>query len=152
VWSWHPLLVSSLRRRSRPDRARTSHNPPMTVTKGIRSPGRARRKPLKPLRAGMPGDSGGPVATTLVCSLHHLHARLRVQRAPGIPHALSFEGSVHARLGRIAPRGRGPASEVVRLSKFKSGICTGAMGRGVGRQPSDSPSTIRNADSRPDWF
>jgi len=31
-----------------------------------RSPGRARRKPLKPLRAGMPGESGEPVVTTLV--------------------------------------------------------------------------------------
>jgi hypothetical protein len=30
------------------------------------SPGRARRKPLKPLRAGMPGDSGVPVASTPV--------------------------------------------------------------------------------------
>jgi hypothetical protein len=39
----------------------------MTVTTRIRSPGRARYKPLKPLRAGMPGVSGGPVATTLVC-------------------------------------------------------------------------------------
>src|SRR6202171_5709812 len=56
--------------------------------KRARSPGRARSKPLKPLRAGMPGYSGGPVVTTLVCSLHHLHARLRVHWAPGIPHAL----------------------------------------------------------------
>src|SRR5260370_42422723 len=30
----------------------------MTVTRRIRSPGRARNKPLKPLRAGMPGDLG----------------------------------------------------------------------------------------------
>jgi hypothetical protein len=52
------------------------------------SPGRARNKPLKPLRAGMPGESGGPVATTLVCYLQTLHTRLRVRRAPGIPHAL----------------------------------------------------------------
>src|SRR5579863_5684900 len=35
----------------------------------------------------MPGYSGGPVVTMLVCSFI-LHARLRVQRAPGIPHAL----------------------------------------------------------------
>ena len=28
-----------------------------------RSPGRARRKPLKPLRAGMPGETGEPVVT-----------------------------------------------------------------------------------------
>src|SRR5712692_5273238 len=31
--------------------------------KQARSPGRARRKPLKPLRAGMPGDSGVLVVT-----------------------------------------------------------------------------------------
>jgi hypothetical protein len=31
-----------------------------------RSPGRARRKPLKPLRAGMPGETGEPTVTTLV--------------------------------------------------------------------------------------
>jgi hypothetical protein len=29
-----------------------------------------------------------PVVTTLVCSLHHSHARLRVHWAPGIPHAI----------------------------------------------------------------
>ena len=54
--------------------------------KNARSPGRARNKPLKPLRAGMPGDSGVPVASTPVLST--LHRGLRVQRAPGIPHAL----------------------------------------------------------------
>src|ERR1700726_3562819 len=37
---------------------------------------RARRKPLKPLRAGMPGYSGATVVTTLVCFLL-LHERLR---------------------------------------------------------------------------
>src|SRR3981189_2603220 len=37
--------------------------------KKARSPGRARRKPLKPLRAGMPGLTGEPVVTTLVCFL-----------------------------------------------------------------------------------
>jgi hypothetical protein len=57
--------------------------------KRARSPGRARGKPLKPLRAGMPGESGEPVATTLVCFLF-LHTRLRVHRAPGIPHALIY--------------------------------------------------------------
>src|SRR6266851_4827051 len=41
----------------------------MTVTRRIRSPGRARNKPLKPLRAGMPGDLGwtcGDYARVLV--------------------------------------------------------------------------------------
>jgi hypothetical protein len=52
--------------------------------KRARSPGRARRKPLKPLRAGMPGDSGGPVASTPVLFVAQGAA---VHRAPGIPHA-----------------------------------------------------------------
>jgi hypothetical protein len=51
------------------------------------SPGRARNKPLKPLRAGMPGCSGGPVVTNS-CAFYTSHARLRVHWAPGIPHAL----------------------------------------------------------------
>ncbi len=54
--------------------------------KRARSPGRARHKLLKPLRAGMPGDPGVPVASTPVLST--LHRGLRVHRAPGIPHAL----------------------------------------------------------------
>jgi hypothetical protein len=93
VWSWHPLLVSSWRRRSRPDRARTSPNPPTTVTKGIRSPGRARRKPLKPLRAGMPGDSGEPVATTLVCLLHFCTRGCGCSGHPAFPTPSDFHGA-----------------------------------------------------------
>ena len=60
VWSWHPLLVLNLRRQVGPTGLRHVVNPPMTVTRRIRSPGRARYKPLKPLRAGMPGVFGGP--------------------------------------------------------------------------------------------
>src|SRR6266851_9659718 len=75
----------------------------MTVTRRIRSPGRARNKPLKPLRAGMPGDPGEPSVTTLVCSLHHSHTRLRVHWAPGIPHALMGR-KVYQYLGRVARR------------------------------------------------
>jgi hypothetical protein len=41
--------------------------------KKARSPGRVRRKPLKPLRAGMPGDPGATVVTTLVCYQHNAH-------------------------------------------------------------------------------
>src|SRR6476620_1731394 len=52
----------------------------------------------------MPGLSGVTVVTMLVCFLH-LHARLRVHRAPGIPCALCFlRASGFERLGRIAPR------------------------------------------------
>jgi hypothetical protein len=42
-------------------------NSPTTVAKEPGHRGRARRKPLKPLRAGMPGESGATVVTTLVC-------------------------------------------------------------------------------------
>src|SRR5216683_2715777 len=99
--------ASSFAEASRPNRVFDKTISADDGDKRARSPGRARRKPLKPLRAGMPGESGGPVVTTLVCLLHILHARLRVHWAPGIPHALVFLGRrIHAQLGRIAPRDR----------------------------------------------
>ena len=92
VWSWHPLLVLNLRRRVGPTGLRQTFNPLMTVTRRIRSPGRARYKPLKPLRAGMPGDLGEPRGDYARVPCFISHARLRVRRAPGIPHALCFLG------------------------------------------------------------
>ena len=98
--------------------------------KRARSPGRARHKPLKPLRAGMPGDSGVPVASTPVLST--LHRGLRVQRAPGIPHALhggerfindsgaSRRGVVNARL-YLAPLLRGAQRPRRRHSGWSAG-------------------------------
>src|SRR3954447_13416123 len=65
-----------------------------------RSPGRSRRKPLKPPRAGMPGCSGEPTVTTSCALYPILHARLRVHQAPGIPHAL-LGRKPDAQLGRI---------------------------------------------------
>jgi len=52
----------------------------------------------------MPGDSGVLVYS---CAFYHyqVHTRPRVQRAPGVPHAL-FGRKIHQRLGRIARRGR----------------------------------------------
>ena len=52
----------------------------------------------------MPGDSGVLVYS---CAFYHyqVHTRPRVQRAPGIPHAL-FGREINAQLGRIAPRDR----------------------------------------------
>src|SRR5258706_8792769 len=67
-----PTLASSSRRRVGP----TGRTYSISVDDGgkkARSPGRARRKPLKPLRAGMPGVSGGPVVATLVCHQHFAH-------------------------------------------------------------------------------
>src|ERR1700688_4098439 len=77
-----------------------------TVTRRIRSPGRARNKPLKPLRAGMPGDLGctcGDYARVL-----HLKFCTRGYGCgghPAFPTPSVFLGRiVHAKLGRIAPR------------------------------------------------
>ena len=56
---WRQVLWKA----SRPDRVRTSQISADDGGKRARSPGRARNKPLKPLRAGMPGCSGGLVVT-----------------------------------------------------------------------------------------
>src|SRR5712675_3597139 len=66
-----------------------------------RSPGRSRRKPLKPLRAGMPGDPGATVVTN-ARAFYTTHA---AADALGIRHSPRPPGRmVLAKLGRIAPR------------------------------------------------
>src|ERR1700724_3681496 len=60
--------------------------------KKARSPGRARNKPLKPLRAGMPGVSGCTRGHD-PCAFYLLHTGLRAQLTPGIPHALFLLGA-----------------------------------------------------------
>src|SRR5260221_14255121 len=61
----------------------------------------------KTIARGMPGVSGVTVVTTLVC-FFHLHTRLRVHRAPGIPCALYCRRgeTVFAKLGHSVPRDR----------------------------------------------
>jgi hypothetical protein len=81
--------------------------------KKARSPGRARRKPLKPLRAGMPGDSGVLVVTRVrssTTSAHEAAGALGTRRSP----RPLLGGRFLARLGRIARRGREIASGVPR--------------------------------------
>jgi hypothetical protein len=60
-----------------------SLNPQAMVTTS-RSPGRARRKPLKPLRAGAPGDPAVPVVTTRVLSTfaHEAADAAGIRRSP----------------------------------------------------------------------
>jgi hypothetical protein len=61
--------------------------------KRARSPGRARNKPLKPLRAGMPGDSGVLVVTRVLStttSAHEAAGAAGIRHSP-LPH---FEGNV----------------------------------------------------------
>ena len=102
VWSWHPLLVSSWRRRVGLTGLRRS----ISADDGDKtnsSPGRARNKPLKPLRAGMPGDSGGPSVTTLVCLFHFCTRGCGCIGHPAFP-TPSIGRMIPANLGRIAPR------------------------------------------------
>ena len=58
-----PTLASSSRRLVGPTGRGQNLNPLDDGGKRARSPGRARHKPLKPLRAGMPGDPGVLVVT-----------------------------------------------------------------------------------------
>src|ERR1700738_4035636 len=93
--------------------------------KKARSPGRARNKPLKPLRAGMPGDPGGPVATTLVCYLHTCTRGCGCNGHPAFPTPSVFEGRiVQAQLGRIAPREREVVSRGFRSGRILDGRTT----------------------------
>jgi hypothetical protein len=67
-----PTLASSFVEACRPYRARTFHIRKTTVAK---EPGHrgARHTPLKPLRAGMPGDSGVLVVTRALLPLQSAH-------------------------------------------------------------------------------
>jgi hypothetical protein len=71
---------------------------------GHRGDTRARRKPLKPLRREGRIASAEPVCSCAFCYVH-LHARPRVQRAPGFPCALCLkegQGSCATRASRAA--------------------------------------------------
>src|SRR5260221_12919231 len=73
--------------------------------KRARSPGRARYKLLKPLRAGMPGDSGVLVVTRVRSTTTKCTRDRGCSGHPAFP-TPSFGRKLNARLGRIAPRGR----------------------------------------------
>ena len=108
VWFWHPLLVSSRRRKIDPTGFRQSFNPPATEARGIRLRGE-RGISRQTIAQGMPECSS--CTCMLVCvSSHLLHTRPRVQRASGIPCSLSFEGQRHANLGQVMLRERGRVS------------------------------------------
>jgi hypothetical protein len=118
VWFWHPLLVSSWRRRVDPTGFRQSFNPSATVTKRIRRRGEhaiSRRT----IAQGMSECSA--CTCMLVCVFRYplLPTRPRVQQAPGIPCALLTPGRmILENLGRIAPRDRGIASEMSPIGFF----------------------------------
>src|SRR5450759_4260142 len=69
-----------------------------------RSPGRSRSKPLKPLRAGMPGDPGATVVTTS-CAFYTAHeaaGATGTQHSPR-PHSFGADDSCTPR-ALSAPR------------------------------------------------
>src|ERR1700716_3064179 len=100
-----PTLASSSRMLCRPYRARTQRWFAGDGGKRARSPGRARRKPLKPLRAGMPGDSGVLVFTRVRSTTIIAH---ETAGALGIRHSPRPRGGgdfMHSS-GAFAPRDR----------------------------------------------
>jgi hypothetical protein len=138
--------ASSQRRRSRPDRVRSSLNPLATVT---RKPDRRGEYAISrnPSRVGAPGESGVPVVSVPLHSLL-LHTKLRVQRAPGVPHTLVSRPWDHAQLGRRPPRDRGGVACEYRCLKSEvayqatRGACT------TFRHSGSRAAAVRNPYSR----
>jgi hypothetical protein len=99
-----PTLASSSRRLVGPTGRGQNLNPLDDGGKRARSPGRARHKPLKPLRAGMPGDSGVLVYSSAFyySSAHEAAGAAGTRRSPRPPWAEAYMQS----LGRFASRGR----------------------------------------------
>ena|SRR6266702_5199812 len=152
-----PTLVSRLRMLCRPYRVRMQRKFANDGGKRARSPGRARRKPLKPLRAGMPG-----VAVYSFTRVHFYqckaHTRLRVQRAPGVPHALSWardkcndsgasrrEGEVVSGIGATSLRGAKRRSNPYFLCREMD--CFASLAMTV--WPFDEPSFVVPAKAGP---
>src|ERR1700738_914957 len=79
-----PTLVSNFAEACRPNRARTFLNPRDDGGKRARSPGRARHKPLKPLRAGMPGV---PVYSLLLVCVLPIQSAHETAGAAGTRHS-----------------------------------------------------------------
>src|SRR5712664_3402075 len=91
-----PTRASSSRMASRPYRAQTSNTSADDGGKRARSPGRARRKPLKPLRAGMPGDSGVLVVTRVLLPIQSAHEAARATGTRRSPRPLRGESFINA--------------------------------------------------------
>src|SRR3981081_4851242 len=109
VWFWHPLLVSSWRRRVDPTGFRQAFNPSATVTRRIRRRGE-RAISRQTIAQGMSECSACTCMLVCVFLCTLLHTRPRVQQAPGIPCALLLWANDFTNLGRIAPRDCGVVS------------------------------------------
>src|SRR6266516_2288834 len=100
VWFWRPDAGVKSVRRSAGDGVKQAW-----------SPGRARRKPLKPLRGECRAKSGEPVVTTLVCFVLFRTRGCGCIGHPAFPAPSHVEGEWFLQnSGRIAPRDREVAS------------------------------------------
>jgi hypothetical protein len=86
--------------------------------KTARSPGRARHKLLKPLRAGMPGDSGVLVVTRVRSTNTSAHEAAGATGTRHSPRPL-WGRKINANLGRIAPRDREVMFELEQTPSFR---------------------------------
>src|SRR5712672_652725 len=101
--------------------------------KTARSPGRARRKPLKPLRAGTSGDSGVLVYSCAFLPMQSAHEAAGATGTRRSPRPLRGR-EIHARLGRIALRGREVAFGIGLLkiepaAKYERAIASAVVAR-----------------------
>jgi len=95
-----PTLASSSRSLSRPNRLRQKHIRGRRWAKSSVT-GESSKETVKTIACGTPGDSGVLVYS---CAFYQykVHARLRVQRASGVPHASLAEDLSTARAHRAA--------------------------------------------------
>ena len=166
VWSWHPLLVSSSRRRSGPTGRSEAFNPRTTVAKRNSSPGRARRTPLKPLRREGRMIPPTPVVTT-VCYLFAHGPWVQAGTRPSL-RPLVFEGgslqkfgcdlhrenkdSCPATMSRPHPSRRGASAAMPRVSNHEAPVTQSGFGclktESEKTQPS-LPTRVFTPSSRP---
>jgi hypothetical protein len=102
-------------------------NPRDDGDKRARSPGRARSKPLKPLRAGMPGYSGGPVVTMLVCFILFRTRGCGCIGRPAFPTPSQGEGSIH--YSGASRRGNAESCRVTTNAPHSQSSSPGLTGR-----------------------
>jgi hypothetical protein len=113
VWSWHPLLMSSLAEMRRPNRAWTNRNPRGDGDKKEFVAEESAEEPVKTIARGKPGDFRRTRGDYRVLTTN-AHG-LRVHRASGFPCALCFQ--------RDAASGKPRADRAARMR-----TCTLAVG------------------------
>ena len=127
VWAWHPLLVSSWRRFAKPNRVSINLQSVSDGDKTNSSPGRARYKPLKPLRREGRIASAEPVCSCAFCYCIFAHETAGAARTRSSPRPLlrvapvSLLGSPASLLGSPAPSLRGsPAPSLVEMASIEN--------------------------------